>query len=216
MRVVLATTNTGKIFELTRALSSLGIQTQGLDDLAGNDEVETGSTFEENALLKARHYHGLSGLITIADDSGLEVQALGGAPGVRSARYAGPNATDSERTRRLLQEMRKREVSDRAARFVCAAAIAWNEGERVFVGTVDGVILNEPRGKCGFGYDPVFYYPPIRKTFAELEPDEKWEVSHRGKAFRLLADWLARTKLLVDTAGYGDRITVPAQSVDCT
>jgi XTP/dITP diphosphohydrolase len=213
---MLATTNSGKISELTRALSSQGIEIRGLEELASNEDIETGSTFEENALLKARYYHRRSGLITIADDSGLEVQALGGSPGVRSARYARPNATDSERTALLLQEMQRREVKDRAARFVCAAAIAWEKGERVFVGTVDGVILNEPRGTAGFGYDPVFFYTPLGKTLAELDADQKWEVSHRGKAFRLLTDWLANTKPLVDTAGYGDRITVPAQSVDCT
>jgi XTP/dITP diphosphohydrolase len=191
---MLATTNSGKISELTQALSSLGIETRGLEGFTTGEDIETGSTFEENALLKARYYHRHSGLITIADDSGLEVSALGGEPGIRSARYAGPNATDSQRTELLLEEMKRREVKDRAARFVCAAAISWDKGERVFVGTVDGVILNEPRGKAGFGYDPVFFYPPLRKTFAELGADQKWEVSHRGKAFRLLADWLARTK----------------------
>src|SRR5262245_62114559 len=171
MHVMLATTNSGKISELTRALSALGIETRGLEDFVTHEEIETGSTFEENALLKARYYHNRSGLITIADDSGLEVHALGGAPGVRSARYAGPNASDSQRTALLLEEMRRLAVSDGTARFVCAAAIAWSEGERVFVGTADGVILTEPRGRAGFGYDPVFFYPPLQKTFAELDPD---------------------------------------------
>jgi XTP/dITP diphosphohydrolase len=208
MRVLLATTNPGKIEELSRGLSQYGLEISGLEKLASED-LETGSTFEENALLKARYYHRQTGLVTMADDSGLEVEALGGAPGVRSARYAGPDATDQQRTRYLLEQMKEIAAGRRDARFVCSAALAWEGGERVFTGTAEGLILTEPRGSGGFGYDPVFFYPPLGKTFAELSVEEKWQVSHRGQAFRLLASWLASHSSLVDTTGSGDRIKIP-------
>jgi XTP/dITP diphosphohydrolase len=200
MRVLLATTNRGKILELTRILADKGIEVAGLDERASTEEIETGSTFAENALLKARHYHRRSGLPTIADDSGLEVEALGGAPGIASARYSGPNATDAERTAKLLAALKDVPPEKRAARFVCAAAIVWEGGEQVFTEDVNGVVLREPRGQNGFGYDPVFYYEPLGKTFAELTPAEKSRVSHRGRAFNRLAGWLSDSGLL-DAAG---------------
>lgn len=167
------------------------IEIVGLSDSASTDEIETGWTFAENALLKARHYHQLSSLPTVADDSGLEVEALGGAPGVYSARYAGTGASDSHRVARLLEQMKDVPSPDRGARFVCAAAIVWNGGEKVFLDDVPGVILESERGKNGFGYDPVFLYEPLGKTFSELAPHEKASVSHRGRAFRRLGAWLA-------------------------
>jgi XTP/dITP diphosphohydrolase len=208
MRVLLATTNRGKIHELGEILSGYGLEISGLETVA-ETELETGSTFEENALLKARYHHRQKGLITLADDSGLEVEALGGLPGVHSARYAEPGATDQERTRKLLEALGDVPKAGRQARFVSAAAVVWSGGERVFVGTVEGTILTEPRGSGGFGYDPIFYYEPLGRTFAELTRQEKWEVSHRGKAFRLLAAWLSRQDWPVDTTGSGDRITYP-------
>lgn len=190
MRILLATTNEGKIIELKRILSEQGIDLVGLDASASTEEIETGETFAENALLKARHYHQISGLPTIADDSGLEVEALGGAPGVRSARYAGPAASDAERVVKLLDELKDVPPGNRTARFVCAAAIVWDSGERVFEDEAHGLVLDAPRGSNGFGYDPIFYYEPLRKTFAELTRSEKSEVSHRGRAFGQLTLWL--------------------------
>ncbi len=196
MRVLLATTNPGKIAELKQIMSEQQVEVIGLDGSASTEEIETGSSFAENALLKARHYHRLSGLPTIADDSGLEVEALGGAPGAFSARYAG---RDVDRIGKLLDEMRDLPPGQREARFVCAAAFVWDGGEKLFVDEAHGVILKSPRGASGFGYDPVFLYEPLGKTFAELTPSEKAEVSHRGRAFRQLSDWLADSGLL-DTA----------------
>lgn len=202
MRVLLATTNRGKILELKRILGGQGIEVEGLDATATTEEIETGSTFAENALLKARHYYSHSGLATIADDSGLEVEALGGGPGIRSARYGGAGGTDRERTARLLAELKDVPPGNRAARFVCAAAIVWEGGERVFMEEARGILLSEPRGRNGFGYDPIFYYPPLGKTFAELTPAEKSGVSHRGRAFDKLARWLNESGLL-EAAGEG-------------
>ncbi|MFP5264300.1 MAG: RdgB/HAM1 family non-canonical purine NTP pyrophosphatase [Blastocatellia bacterium] len=202
MRVLLATTNRGKILELKQILARQGIEVAGLDPAETTEDIETGSTFAENALLKARHYYSRSGLITIADDSGLEVDALGGAPGVASARYGGAGDTDAERTAKLLAELKDVPPENRAARFVCAAAVVWERGERVFVEEARGILLSEPRGRNGFGYDPIFYYAPLGRSFAELTQDEKSAVSHRGRAFRRLAGWLNESGLL-EAAGGG-------------
>jgi XTP/dITP diphosphohydrolase len=150
---------------------------------------EDGPTFEENAIRKARHYGPHAGGLLFADDSGLEVEALGGAPGVYSARFAGPNATDEANNRLLLERLEG--VSNRAARFVCAIALV--EGERllqVFHGAVAGRITVEPRGSGGFGYDPLFYYPPFGCTFGEAPAERKFAASHRGQALRALLEWL--------------------------
>ena len=181
----------------------------GLSDVESTDEIETGSTFAENALLKARYYHQISEIPTIADDSGLEVEALKGAPGIYSARYAGPDRDDNGRITKLLEEMKGLTSERRRARFTCAAALVWDGGERVFESDVEGSILESARGADGFGYDPVFFYEPLRKTFAELTPSEKAEVSHRGQAFRQLAAWLGDAGLL-DTPRSGDRIGITA------
>jgi XTP/dITP diphosphohydrolase len=209
VRILLATTNHGKLAEVRRILNYPGIELIGLEESASTQEVETASTFEENALLKARHYNRLSGLPTIADDSGLEVEALGGAPGVYSARYGGAGASDAVRIARLLQQMKLVGDGNRRARFVCAAAFVWNGVERVFHGEATGMIVDAPRGSNGFGYDPVFWHEPVGKTFAELTQLEKGEVSHRGRAFRLLAGWLAESGLL-DTLRSDDRIRTTA------
>ncbi len=196
MRILLATTNRGKIRELKQILGQEGLEVIGLDKHVTTEELEVGSTFAENALLKARHYHLATGFVTISDDSGLEVDALGGAPGIASARYAGPEASDHDRINKLLGALENAGEGERGARFVCAAAIRWSSGERVFEDEARGRILREPRGDGGFGYDPVFYYPPLDRTFAQLSEEVKAKVSHRGLAFRRLADWLKQSALL--------------------
>ncbi|MGI8959491.1 MAG: RdgB/HAM1 family non-canonical purine NTP pyrophosphatase [Bryobacteraceae bacterium] len=150
---------------------------------------ENGTTFEENAKIKAEYYSGFTEELVLADDSGLEVAALHNAPGVCSARYAGPNATDAQNNELLLRRLKDEE--NRAARFVCAVALA-RAGHvcTAIHGIVEGEILSEPRGDRGFGYDPLFFYPPLGRTFAELRPDEKFAVSHRGRALRSLVIYL--------------------------
>ena len=147
--------------------------------------VEDGATFEENAIRKALHYGAHAAGLVFADDSGLEVEALSGAPGVYSARFSGPHATDESNNRLLLEKLRG--VSNRKARFVCAIALV--EGRRVvgvFHGTVEGVILHEPRGSGGFGYDPLFYCPAFGCTFGEATAEQKFSLSHRGQAIRAM------------------------------
>ncbi len=190
MRLLLATTNIGKIRELKRMLVGEGFELESLGDWETQEQLETGSTFAENALLKARYYHQVSGLPTISDDSGLAVDALGGAPGVYSARYAGAEASDLQRTIMVLEALKEVPDEQRGAEFVCVAAIVWQGGERTFTGTVRGKLLREMRGEGGFGYDPIFFYEPLQKSFAELAAEEKARVSHRGRAFRQLSDWL--------------------------
>lgn len=192
MTVYCATGNPGKLREFRLAAQHFGIEIQELPDLAQLPPCEeTGRTFEENAILKARYYGEHAPGLLFADDSGLEVDALDGAPGVISARYAGAGATDALNNALLLGNMRGRE--NRCARFVCVIALA-NSGEllRTFRGAVEGEILEAPRGAEGFGYDPLFYYPPYGRAFGEVSAEEKMAVSHRGKAltalFRYLSD----------------------------
>ncbi len=198
MKVLLATTNEGKIRELSRILDDAGYEVIGLGNLATDEELETGTTYEENALLKARYYHQVSGLPTIADDSGLEVDALNGTPGVYSARYAGADASDLDRTKKLLEAIQAVPDDERGAHFVCVAAIVWAGGEQTFLGEAHGRLLHELRGAGGFGYDPIFFYEPLQKTFAELTHDEKVKVSHRGQAFHYLVAWLKQTPITED------------------
>jgi XTP/dITP diphosphohydrolase len=191
-KLFLASSNPGKLGEF-RALAPTAAQSARveLELLPGFDSLpsckENAPTFAENALGKALHYSRLREGFVFADDSGLVVPALGGAPGVHSARYAGPSATSAERITKLLGELRGKTGSHRAAHFVCAIALA-KQGHAIAVVTdrVNGEILDAPRGSAGFGYDPVFYFPPLRKTFAELTGEEKNQHSHRGKAFRKL------------------------------
>jgi XTP/dITP diphosphohydrolase len=184
--VYCATGNPGKLREFQLAAAQEGIQVEtvpGLADLPPCEE--TGTTFEANAILKAEYYGRLTPGLLFADDSGLEVDALGGAPGVYSARFAGPGATDRANNQLLLEKMRG--VPGRAARFVCVIALA--DGGRAietFRGAVEGAILEEPRGPHGFGYDPLFYYPPFGCSFGEAAPERKLTVSHRGAALRAL------------------------------
>jgi XTP/dITP diphosphohydrolase len=148
-------------------------------------------TFAENAAGKALHYSRFASGIVIADDSGLVVPALGGAPGVHSARYAGANASDADRIRKLLGEMRGKTGEERQARFVCVVAVA-EEGKMrgLFSASAEGTLLDEPRGQDGFGYDPIFFFPALEKTYAEISREEKNLYSHRGKAFRKALDFL--------------------------
>lgn len=192
MTVSCATGNPGKLREFRLAAQQFGIQIRQLPDLEQLPPCqETGRTFEDNAILKARYYGGHAPGLLFADDSGLEVDALDGAPGVISARYAGPGATDALNNALLLGNMRGRE--NRRARFVCVIALT-NRGEllRTFRGAVEGEILEAPRGAGGFGYDPLFYYPPYGRSLAEVSLVEKMAVSHRGKAltalFRYISD----------------------------
>ncbi|SPE22190.1 Non-canonical purine NTP pyrophosphatase [Acidobacteriia bacterium SbA2] len=193
----LASSNPGKLREFSAAAQACGIRVEPLPGFKSLPIcIEDGNSFEENARKKALHYSTLVSGAVFADDSGIGVDALGGAPGIFSARFAGPDATDDDNNRKLIGELRRIEsVHDpesrptRAAHYVCIIAMA--QAGRVLCvteGGADGVILDQPQGTGGFGYDPYFFYAPLGKTFAELNPEEKYAVSHRGKAFRQLLD----------------------------
>jgi XTP/dITP diphosphohydrolase len=188
-RLVVATRNAGKLREVAAALAAAGIEAVGLaalGDAAGAVE-ETGASFEANARLKAEAASRHTDLPVLADDSGLEVDALGGEPGVRSARWGGAGCDDAGRNRRLLEALRGVPAERRAARFRCVLAVARHGATlAVFEGTVEGRISTEPRGSGGFGYDPVFCHPPSGKTFGELTAAEKGRCSHRGRALAAL------------------------------
>jgi XTP/dITP diphosphohydrolase len=194
MRTLLvATHNQGKIREYRDLLATLPLTVTWLDQEGVTWEVaETGSTFVENASLKARQYADLTGLWTWADDSGLEVDALEGQPGVYSARYGGPGLSDRDRYLRLLTALAALPQAPRTARFRCVVAIAAPGGPVYTVeGSIEGVIVDEPRGEMGFGYDPVFYIPEQGVTMAELPPGVKNRISHRGQASASAARLLA-------------------------
>ncbi|MGZ4618125.1 MAG: RdgB/HAM1 family non-canonical purine NTP pyrophosphatase [Frankiaceae bacterium] len=186
VRIVLASRNTAKLAELRRILGG-GYDLLPLPDDA-RDVAETGGTFEENALLKARAAAAASGLTAVADDSGLRVDALNGMPGVLSARWAGRRADDAANLELVLDQLTDVPDGRRGAAFVCAAAVATPDGEeRVVVGEVRGVLIREPRGSGGFGYDPIFVPHGDTRTTAEMSAAEKDAISHRGQAFRALA-----------------------------
>ena len=190
-KLLLATTNPGKLKEITGILEGVPIELVTLNDLDPIVEPdETGATFAENARLKARYYSKATGLVSVADDSGIEIDALDKAPGVQSARWHG---SDYPTKFRKIQELfRERRVSGSTTRFVCCVALA--DGDTILAettGTVEGEIVAEPRGSNGFGYDPIFYYPPFGCTLAELDREKKAAVSHRGQAFRALREYLA-------------------------
>jgi XTP/dITP diphosphohydrolase len=186
--LVLATHNEGKKREYYLLFKDFPIEIRTLSEFDWLPEVkEVGTSFEEIAKGKARHAAVILGISAISDDSGLEVEALDGAPGILSARYAGEPANDAANNRKLLEAMRGRE--NRRASFMCAIAIAKPSGQvRVYTGRCRGEISHEPRGVHGFGYDPLFLYPPYGRTFAELPEKDKSEVSHRGRAMRRLRD----------------------------
>jgi XTP/dITP diphosphohydrolase len=197
-RVLIATSNAGKLRDFAGAAAGHGILIKPLPGFASLPRViEDGVTFEANARKKAEQYSLASpDELVLADDSGLQVDALGGAPGVHSARYAAQdpagegNTDDQANNAKLVRELGRVPVTERGGRFVCVIAVA-RQGRtlEVFHGTAQGVILDTPRGDNGFGYDPLFYFPEIGKTFAELSAEEKAKYSHRGKAFRKFLEW---------------------------
>jgi XTP/dITP diphosphohydrolase len=193
MRLLVATTNTGKLREIRSLLAGAAVELVTLPDVPPIDEPEeTGLTFEENARLKALYYSAHSGMATVAEDSGLVIDGMDGAPGVHSARFLGPDATYPERFAEIFRQLAGPPEQNRAARFVCALAVA--DGGRVIYesrGTVEGEIAREARGSGGFGYDPIFYYAPYSSTLGEVAEEAKLAVAHRGQAFRALATWLA-------------------------
>jgi XTP/dITP diphosphohydrolase len=215
-RLLVATTNPDKLREITSLLADVPVELVGLDALPPIEEPdETGESFEANAALKALHYDRAASAIrrklqvvaamdsslnvkrttnlVVAEDSGLVIDALGGQPGVRSARFLRPDATYPERFAEILRRLDGVPERPRTARFVCALAVV-RDGAVVFetTGSIEGEIAREPRGDNGFGYDPIFYYPPYRSTLAEVSEPEKLRVAHRGEAFRSLATWLRK------------------------
>ncbi|MEA3345820.1 MAG: XTP/dITP diphosphatase [Chloroflexota bacterium] len=184
MKLLIATRNRGKLREYEALLAGLELQLVDLTEMGISLEVEeTGETFEENAVLKARAYAQASGLLTLADDSGLEVDALGGEPGVRTARYGGRGASDEDRYRLLLRRLEGVPKGERGARFRCVIAIATPDGElHTAEGVCEGCIAFQPRGSHGFGYDPVFFVPEYGCTMAQLPPEVKNRISHRARA----------------------------------
>lgn len=200
-RLLLATQNPGKVREIRRALRGLSLRRQplkviGLEEgLPGLSHRERGRTFAENARAKSLFYSRKWAGPTLAEDSGLEVEALGGAPGVRSARFSAPSPSDEKNNRKVLRLLQVVPAASRKARFVCVLVLA-EKGRVVgeFHGEARGRIGFAPRGASGFGYDPLFYYPPLRKTFAELSTEVKNAVSHRGRAIRKLRRFLESGK----------------------
>jgi len=197
-QILIATKNSGKVLELKNLLADLPVELLNLKDFPSIVEAEeTGATFIENAALKAQSYARQTGIFALADDSGLEVAALGGAPGIYSARYAGENVSDETRIEKLLNEISRSGNDDRRARFVCAIAIADENGEIIFTAEdyCEGEIAFEPRGRNGFGYDPVFIPSGFEQTFGELSEPVKQKISHRARALvkiiRYLRDFIA-------------------------
>jgi XTP/dITP diphosphohydrolase len=191
--LLVATTNAGKLAEVRAFLQNLPLNIVSLEDLLTWPKViEDGRSFEENALKKARTLCEYSGYYTLADDSGLEVDALNGAPGIYSARYGGAEGDDNKNNQKLLEQMKSVPQENRGARFVCALALCapHGDGEWITRAVCEGTIAFECRGENGFGYDPLFFYPPLGTTFGEIDRETKAQVSHRGKALKKLADAL--------------------------
>lgn len=194
--LLIATSNSGKVTELAELLAGLNCRVIGFADLPEIPPTieETGQTFADNALLKAEHYHRLTGFTALADDSGLEVDALGGRPGVYSARYGGEGWTTVRQIELLLKELDGIPDERRSARFVCSIALVGNELKQLFQGQCEGMIAKAPQGENGFGYDPIFIDAELGRSFAELTRAEKATRSHRGKALsqarQFLATWL--------------------------
>ncbi|HNU74704.1 MAG TPA: RdgB/HAM1 family non-canonical purine NTP pyrophosphatase [Deltaproteobacteria bacterium] len=198
MKLLAATTNRGKIVEIAEILSGLGVTVVTPEEIDLHIDVkEDGATFAENALIKARAWSEAAGMPALADDSGLCVDALDGRPGVMSARFSGPDATDEKNIELLLRSLQSK--TQRTARFVCAVALAWQTGEVILAeGRYEGIIIDEPRGRGGFGYDPVFLDPELNKTLAQMSPGEKNARSHRRKALDALKTRLQESGLLHD------------------
>jgi XTP/dITP diphosphohydrolase len=186
-KLIIATKNKGKVKEIKELLSGYAYEVLSMDEAGIDiDILEDGQSFEENSLIKARALHALSGGMVVADDSGIEIDFLKGAPGIYSARFLGP-VGDTERYEGVLALMDGITDEYRGARFVCAASLVTDKKEMTFFGTLEGRIASQPRGDNGFGYDPILYIPEYQKTVAELDSETKNLISHRGKAFELLA-----------------------------
>ena len=188
-KVVLATTNKGKVKEFKEMLAPLGVEIISSDQLGVEelpDVEENGTSFEENALIKAKAYYELFGYPALADDSGLAIDALEGRPGIYSARYAGEEKNDQANIDKVLEELQDVPGEKRAARFICAIAYVDGQQEIIVSGECEGLITHEPRGKHGFGYDPIFFVPSEGKTMAELPPEVKNRLSHRHQALQKL------------------------------
>ena len=193
-RIVLATNNRHKIEEIKNILSGLSVEIMTLEDFPGAPRVEeTGKTLEENAILKAEAIYKFTGLPSVADDSGLEVEALHGAPGVLSSRFAGEHCSFEDNNRKLLQLMSRVPPEKRGAKFVCVVALIKDPNHILTVkGEVKGIITSEERGENGFGYDPLFYLPQLNRTFAQLSFEEKNRISHRAQAFGKAKDLIRK------------------------
>ena len=192
--ILIATTNPGKRREIFRILDGLPCELRTLADFPDVPVAdETGHSFADNARQKALHYAGLTGMVTLAEDSGFEIDALNREPGIHSARYLGEDASYPERFADIYRRMREGGAANRHARFVCALAVAVR-GSLIFetTATVEGRLADASAGPNGFGYDPIFFYPPYAKTFGEVSDEEKTAVSHRGQALRAFRDFLAR------------------------
>jgi len=189
-KIVIATRNQHKLTEIKKMLNDLPIQIIGLDAFQDIPEiVETGTTLLENSLIKAKTVFQLTGYHAVGDDTGLEVDYLNGAPGVHSARYAGFDSDSEMNVEKLLKELEGVPMEQRTARFRTVISMVTDDGEAWVDGIAEGAIIDEQKGSSGFGYDPIFYFPPLKKTFAELSMDEKNKISHRGLAlqkFRIL------------------------------
>ncbi|MDP4182412.1 MAG: XTP/dITP diphosphatase [Bacillota bacterium] len=193
-KFIAATKNKGKIKEISEILNSFPYEVFSMESVGlDNDIEETGATFEENALIKAKEICAITGEIVMADDSGLEVDYLDGAPGIYSARFAGENATDEDKNNKLLKLLEDVPFEKRTARFVCVIAIVFPDGQSFTVrGTCEGYIAHKPEGANGFGYDPIFYVPEYNMTTAQMPSELKHKISHRGKALRLMVDKLKK------------------------
>ncbi len=195
VELVVATRNLGKLKEIRRLLDESGVRVLSIDDFPGLPEVEEdGETFAENARKKAETIARLTGRLTLADDSGLEIETLGGAPGVRSARFAGEGAGDAQNNRKLLEQLDGLPAERRRGAFVCVMALCDAQGEcRFFEGRIEGEILEAPAGEGGFGYDPLFFLPRLGRTMAQLPLEQKNQISHRGQALRKVVEALRST-----------------------
>jgi XTP/dITP diphosphohydrolase len=195
-RLLVATTNPNKVKEIRHVLDGANVEVITLEawpDLVAPEE--TGRTFEDNARLKATYYAHATGQVTVAEDSGIEIDALGGVPGVESARYGGEDTSYPEKFARLYAALDRTGTRDSAARFVCALAMASPDAILFEArGVIEGRVAHEPAGSGGFGYDPFFFYPPYGRTLGQVTPEEKLAVSHRGQAFRKLREYLDRER----------------------
>jgi len=186
-KLLVATHNQGKVVEFAEMLADMKIEWLSLDDVGVTQDVEeTGSTFQENSILKARTYAAETGLLTLADDSGLEVDALAGAPGVYTARYGGVGLTAVQRYKKLLADIENVPIHQRTARFRCAIVLSAPDGTILGAseGVCEGMIAQTAVGEGGFGYDPIFFIPQLQKTFAQIPAEQKHKISHRGQAVR--------------------------------